>query len=239
MKTIVSLSGGLDSTVLLAHCLANGDEIIALSFYYGQRHNRELRAAKEICEHFDVAHRVVDVPDIGRLFAELGSDSALLYGQDVPHGHYAHENMVKTIVPNRNAIFASILMGACVATKADRIALAPHNGDAAIYPDCRPSFYAFLTPAFALGNDLGMATGLIYTPFVDMSKADIVKVGATLGVPFKLTWSCYEGGETHCSVCGTCYERREAFEDAGVTDPTEYHLTYKEWKEWQAHHEKA
>jgi 7-cyano-7-deazaguanine synthase len=109
--------------------------------------------------------------------------------------------------------------GWAVSRKADRVAYAAHSGDHAIYPDCRPEFTAAMGAALRLCDWHKLS---LHTPFVDRSKAQIVARGAELGVDFAATWSCYEGRERHCGLCGTCYERREAFQKAGVIDPTEY-----------------
>jgi 7-cyano-7-deazaguanine synthase len=125
------------------------------------------------------------------------------------------------VVPNRNAIMLAIAYGVASARGVDAVATAVHGGDHFIYPDCRPdfikSFEVMQNHALAGYSDIAL-----YTPFVEISKADIAAEGARLGVPFADTWSCYKGGDLHCGRCGTCVERREAFEVAGVDDPTEY-----------------
>jgi 7-cyano-7-deazaguanine synthase len=137
----------------------------------------------------------------------------------VPHGHYAAENMKQTVVPNRNMIMLAVAAGWAISEKADRVAYGAHAGDHTIYPDCRPEFAA------ALGKAIGLADWHhldLHCPFIKLSKTDIVRLGAQLHVDFAQTWSCYEGGELHCRRCGTCVERKEAFERAGVIDPTKY-----------------
>ena len=127
--------------------------------------------------------------------------------------------MKATVVPNRNMIMLAVAGGWAIANKADRLAYGAHTGDHAIYPDCRPEFVRTMREALRLADWHQLE---LITPFVGLSKAEIVKRGAELGVDFASTWSCYEGGEIHCGACGTCFERREAFEQAGVADPTEY-----------------
>ena len=217
MDTIVICSGGLDS-VSLAHKVANEQNLRGLlSFDYGQRHVKEVEYAARCAERLGVPHKVVDIANVGAAL----SGSALTDDVDVPDGHYAEDTMKLTIVPNRNAIMLTIAFGMAAAEKADAVAAAVHGGDHFIYPDCRPGFIN----AFQAMQDQaleGVAEIKLYTPFVEISKADIVTEGARHGTPFAETWSCYKGGEVHCGRCGTCVERREAFHLAGVADPTEY-----------------
>lgn len=217
MDTIVICSGGLDS-VSLAHKVAAEQNLRGLlSFDYGQRHVKEVEYAARCAERLGVPHKVVDIANVGAAL----SGSALTDDVDVPDGHYAEDTMKLTIVPNRNAIMLTIAFGMASAEKADAVAAAVHGGDHFIYPDCRPGFiYAF--QAMQDHALEGVAEIKLYTPFVEISKADIVTEGARHGTPFAETWSCYKGGEVHCGRCGTCVERREAFHLAGVADPTEY-----------------
>ncbi len=217
MKTIVICSGGLDS-VSLAHKVAAERELVGLlSFDYGQRHSKELDFAAACAERLGVPHRIVDLRSVGAAL----SGSALTDDVDVPDGHYEEETMKVTVVPNRNAIMLAVGFGMAAAQQAGAVAAAVHGGDHFIYPDCRPDFIA----AFQAMEDRaldGVAQVELYTPFVHVSKADIVTEGARHGTPFAETWSCYKGGEVHCGRCGTCVERREAFHLAGVEDPTVY-----------------
>jgi 7-cyano-7-deazaguanine synthase len=217
MDTIVICSGGLDS-VSLAHKVAAEHKLRGLlSFDYGQRHVKELDCAAACAERLGVPHRVVDISGVGAAL----SGSALTDDVAVPDGHYAEDSMKITIVPNRNAIMLAIAFGMAAAEKADAVAAAVHGGDHFIYPDCRPGFIdAFqMMQRHALE---GVADVTLYTPFVTISKADIVTEGAKHDTPFAATWSCYKGGARHCGRCGTCVERREAFHLAGIEDPTEY-----------------
>ncbi|WP_057465232.1 7-cyano-7-deazaguanine synthase QueC [Pseudovibrio sp. POLY-S9] len=217
MKTIVICSGGLDS-VTLAYKVARENELLGLvSFDYGQRHKKELDYAAHAAKQLGVPHHILDMSQIG---AHL-SGSALTDDVDVPDGHYAEENMKVTVVPNRNAIMLSIGFGIAAAQQADAVAAAVHGGDHFIYPDCRPGFIKNFEAMQKLALD-GYANVSLYTPFVEISKGAIVEEGARINVPFEDTWSCYKGGEKHCGRCGTCVERREAFDLAGVEDPTEY-----------------
>jgi 7-cyano-7-deazaguanine synthase len=213
MKTVVLLSGGLDSTVLLAHLIADGHKCRALSVLYGQRHQREVQAAAAVADHYSVPHEVVELP------SSLMAGTTLTGGGAVPHGHYAHESMKATVVPNRNMVLLALAGAVAVRERCNAVGYAAHAGDHFIYPDCRPEFANAVSDALALCDERPIS---LFRPFVRWSKADIVAEGAKLGVPIGLTWSCYEGGEKHCGRCGTCVERREASEVAGVTDPTEY-----------------
>lgn len=217
MDTIVICSGGLDS-VSLAHKVAGEGTLKGLlSFDYGQRHVKEVEYAAACAQRLGVPHKVVDISGVGAAL----SGSALTDDVDVPDGHYAEETMKVTIVPNRNAIMLAIAFGMAAAEKAGAVAAAVHGGDHFIYPDCRPGFIN----AFQAMQDHaleGVANIKLYTPFVEISKADIVTEGARWNTPFAETWSCYKGGEVHCGRCGTCVERREAFHLAGVEDPTVY-----------------
>lgn len=217
MKTIVICSGGLDS-VSLAHMVADEHELTRLvSFDYNQRHRKELDFAALCAKRLDVPHDVVDLRGVGSVL----TGSALTDDIDVPDGHYAEESMRVTVVPNRNAIMLSVAFGIAAAHGDQAVATAVHGGDHFIYPDCRPAF----TDAFAKMQKLaldGYADVSLYTPFVHQTKADIVTVGKRHNTPFAETWSCYKGGQAHCGRCGTCVERREAFDLAGVVDPTIY-----------------
>lgn len=230
-KAVAIISGGLDSSVLAYLLRKEGYNLHLLSFDYGQRHRRELESAKSIASNFvapwmarSATHHIVDIKSAGKLLA--GSS---LTDPDiaVPDGHYAAESMKKTVVPNRNAIMLAIAYGMAVGWEANIVATAVHAGDHYIYPDCRPPFLSALEHAFQLGNE-GFGKPAIYAPFISLSKADIVKIGVDLDVPFADTWSCYKGGATHCGTCGTCVERKEAFTLAGVPDPTEYLSELKE-----------
>jgi 7-cyano-7-deazaguanine synthase len=216
MKTVAVFSGGLDSTVLLNHLLNAGDEVVALSVDYGQRHRRELVHAQRIAERLGVQWRLADLSGISPLIAGSSQTS---FEIPVPHGHYAEESMKQTVVPNRNMIMLAVAAGWTISLRFDRLSYAAHTGDHTIYPDCRSEFVDSMRNSLSLADWHKVD---LYTPFVTKSKAEIVSLGSSLGVDFAATWSCYEGGERHCGRCGTCFERREAFALSGVADPTEY-----------------
>lgn len=216
MKKICIISGGLDSTVLLFKEIAAGHEVRALSVDYGQKHKVELDYAKSICEQLQVPHEIADLTSITKL---LGGSSQTDVNIQVPDGHYAEETMKITVVPNRNMIMLSVAAGWAISTGSKAVCYGAHAGDHAQYADCRQVFIDELKKSLALCDFTPIE---LEAPFANISKSDIVKLGAELKVPFEKTWSCYKGGDKHCGVCGTCYERREAFELAGINDPTEY-----------------
>jgi 7-cyano-7-deazaguanine synthase len=244
VKIVTSLSGGMDSATLAY--LARYDilekdgkfeygSLIALSFDYGQRHRRELAAAIDIAQELGIEHHIIGLrvnvaAEPGAMSAPLASilgGSALTDDSvPVPEGHYADESMKATVVPNRNAIFLSIAYGVAVARDAGQVWFGAHAGDHAIYPDCREAFVELLDDALQLGSKWDDSTEVpqVVGPFLNFTKTDIARLGARLGVPFELTWSCYKGGEKHCGRCSTCVERREAFRDSGIADPTQYEV---------------
>ncbi len=217
MRTLVVCSGGLDSVTLSHKIMVEKTLIHLVSFDYGQRHKKELEYARRCATRFGITHDIVDITDVGQRL----TGSALTGGAAVPDGHYAEETMRSTIVPNRNAIMLTIAFGVAIARRVETVAAAVHGGDHFIYPDCRPSFVDAFATMQRMALD-GFAKIAFETPFLRWSKADIVREGARLRVPFAETWSCYKGGAQHCGRCGTCVERREAFHLAGVDDPTPY-----------------
>ena len=217
-KAVVVLSGGIDSATALYVAWHNLDgQVAAISFDYGQKHKKELDYAKALCKRLKVTHEIVDLSSITKLI----SNSALTSDIDIPEGHYAKDNMKLTVVPNRNMIMFSIAIGYAVNSKATQVHVGVHSGDHTIYPDCRPQFIKALDLCGFLANE-GFGEVEVIAPFMNISKAQIVKIGSEMKLPYELTWSCYKGGEKHCGKCGTCVERIEAFKLAGVTDPTEY-----------------
>ena len=224
MKTLVVMSGGLDSTVLAHQLKSRGRELFGITFDYGQRHSRELLFAGRQAEELGIQLTRVDIQGVGTVLA--GKSALLRGGADVPHGHYTSEQMKQTVVPNRNMIMLSIAAGHAITLGCEAVAYAAHLGDHAIYPDCRGSFIEAVAEAIRLCD---WSDIILEAPFVDddLDKSDIVKLGEKLGVQMGLTWSCYNGRAQHCGNCGTCVERREAFEVAGVQDTTAYEGTAK------------
>ncbi|WP_290596329.1 MULTISPECIES: 7-cyano-7-deazaguanine synthase QueC [unclassified Archaeoglobus] len=225
MKCVMLLSGGVDSSTLLYYLLDKGYRVYALTFYYGQKHSKELESAKKVAENAksrgEVEHITVDISTIH----DLISFGALTGKEEIPKKFYTEESQKITIVPNRNMILLSIAAGYAVKMSAKEVYYAAHLSDYSIYPDCRKEFVKALDTAVYLGNLWNPVE--VKAPFVDMTKADIVKLGLRLDVPYELTWSCYEGGERPCLSCGTCLERTEAFMTNSAKDPL---LTNEEWE---------
>lgn len=220
---VTIISGGLDSTVLAYLLDHHGTALTLLSFDYGQRHRTEMTYARRTADVLDAEHRVVDLTS---LVALLKGSALTDNSVDVPDGHYTDTAMRATVVPNRNAMMLDVAVARAVSAGADAVAFGAHAGDHPIYPDCRPEFLqAYEQMALTANEGFVHPEFRVLAPFIDVAKADIVTLGAELGVPFANTWSCYKGGTVHCGTCGTCVERREAFDLAGVADPTIYEPT--------------
>lgn len=224
-RAVAIVSGGMDSVTLAYLLDSEGYELYLISVDYGQCHKKEISYAERCAERLGATFDIAEISQVGRLL----SGSALTDDVEVPHGHYAAENMAVTVVPNRNAIMLSIAYGVAVAREARIVATAVHAGDHYVYPDCRPRFVeAFDAMERRAVEGFGHPKLRLHAPFANKTKARIVEVGISLGVPYGDTWSCYEGGEVHCGGCGTCVERREAFQLAGVEDPTVYRVVHTE-----------
>jgi len=234
-KAVVLFSGGLDSTVLLCYekILSQyektlSQEVIPFSISYGSKHNeREREAAQRIRNDLNVPLVTYNLPvnvshyrhsTLGFHVPLLRSDLQLS-GGEIPEGHYTEDSMKLTVVPFRNAIMISLAVGFAQGIGASRVLIASHMGDHTIYPDCREEFISAMGVTVRRGTDSKVN---LEAPFGKWSKTDIVKMGAEIKAPMHLSWSCYKGGEKHCGKCGTCVERREAFEQANVEDPTDY-----------------
>lgn len=219
-RAVVVFSGGLDSTTLVYDLYSAGTEVSLITVDYGQRHRKEADFAQKTADRLGVPLHLVDLRSVTALL----TGSALTDGSvDVPDGHYTDDSMRITVVPNRNALMLDVAVAAAVAGGCDAVAFGAHSGDHAIYPDCRPEFVRAFTAAVRAANEGFVPKDFtVLAPFLDWTKADIVRRGVELGVPYADTWSCYRGGEMHCGRCGTCVERREAFELAGAPDPTAY-----------------
>ena len=216
MKVVVLCSGGMDSVTALHWARREHTPVSAVSFDYGAKHNHcEIPFAAEHAAVLGVRHEVIALDFVERLFAS----DLLKGGGSVPDGHYEERVMKQTVVPFRNAIMLSIACGFAESVGADGLVIAAHGGDHAIYPDCREDFMRAMGDAMRLGTYAGVQ---LLRPFIAINKGQIAAEGARLGVDFARTWSCYKGGAVHCGTCGTCVERREAFMQAGVADPTDY-----------------
>lgn len=212
-KVVALLSGGVDSTTLVYH-LAQNYEVWALTILYGQKHAKELEAAKDIASLVCTKHEILDLNTIQPLLKSALTSSEL----DVPSGHYTEESMKITVVPCRNLLFLICAAAWAMSNEITKVAYAAHAGDHYIYPDCRPSFVQRTEDVLREYNP----EIRVLAPFVNLSKAEIVGIGLGLGVDYSKTWSCYKGNEKACGTCGTCRERLEAFELNGVEDLIEY-----------------
>lgn len=215
-RIIMALSGGLDSATLLAYLKFEQYMVSCIGFTYGSKHNSyENKAASDIADFYKVPYQLIDLTSIFSSF----TSSLMKDGADIPEGHYSDSSMSSTVVPSRNIIFSSILSGLAWSQGISQIALGVHSGDHAIYPDCRPGFIKAIDTALFLGTDGKVE---IIAPFLNMNKQEIVKIGLHLGVPYHLTRTCYKDQEIACGVCGSCYERQEAFTLNGTQDPIIY-----------------
>ena len=212
--SVIIYSGGLDSTTLLYE--ERERVALAVTFDYGSNHAaREIACARHHCEQLGIEHIVIELGFMSRYF-----QSSLLSGGDaIPSGNYDEENMKSTVVPFRNGIMLSIACGLAESRGLKRVLIANHGGDHAIYPDCRPEFINAMDAAMRAGTYVNVE---VAAPYTNLSKADLVCRGAQLGIDYSHTYSCYRGSEQHCGTCGTCTERKEAFREAGIADPTIY-----------------
>ena len=212
--SVIIYSGGLDSTTLLYE--ERERVALAVTFDYGSNHAaREIACARRHCALLGIEHWVIELGFMSRYF-----NSSLLSGADaIPDGNYDDSNMHSTVVPFRNGIMLSVACGLAESRGLTRVLIANHGGDHAIYPDCRPAFVEAMNGAMQAGTYDGVR---LDAPYTNISKADIVRRGAQMGIDYGETYSCYKGGEHHCGTCGTCIERREAFRLAAIPDPTVY-----------------
>ena len=222
-KALVLVSGGLDSTTCLGLAVKKygKENVVALSVYYGQKHDKEITSAKEVTEYYDVEWLQLD---LSKMF-EYSDCSLLSHSEkEIPKESYAKQlektngTPVSTYVPFRNGLFLSSAAAIALSKGCSYIYYGAHSDDAAgnAYPDCSDAFNKAMHDAVYIGSGNQLQ---IEAPFVNMTKADVVKLGLELNVPYELTWSCYEGGDKPCGVCGTCIDRQAAFEKNGVMDP--------------------
>lgn len=212
MKSVIILSGGLDSTVLATEAVASGNEVFALTFNYGQRHSCEIEAAEAVAAKLGIPHKIINIPDLGMMGGSALTDNNI----DVPEDEYDVDNLKVTVVPNRNMIMLSFAVSYAISVGADRILYGAHSGDHAVYPDCRKEFINAMKLAIA---KCSFEPVFLSAPYQNKTKAEIVEIGINVGAPMDLTWSCYNGGHTPCGRCSTCRERAEAFKANNITDP--------------------
>ena len=223
MRALVLFSGGLDSTTCLAMAVKKygSENVTALSVFYGQKHKKEIEAAQNIAKFYGVELITLD---LGKIFSY--SDCSLLEGSsnEIPEGSYEEQlketngSPVSTYVPFRNGLFLSSAASIALSKNCSVIYYGVHSDDAAgnAYPDCSVDFNEAMGRAIYLGSGNELT---IEAPFVSLTKADVVKKGLELGVPYELTWSCYAGSDKPCGKCGTCIDRQKAFAENGIADP--------------------
>ena len=228
MKALVLISGGVDSTTCLGMAVKEygHENVVGLSIFYGQRHDKEIKAADAVCDFYKVEHITLDLSTMFQF-----SDCSLLQHSDeeIPEESYAEQltktdgKPVSTYVPFRNGLFLSSASAIALSKGCSKIYYGAHSDDAAgnAYPDCSEAFNKAMNTAIYEGSGKQLE---IVAPFISLNKSQVVKKGLEIGVPYELTWSCYEGHEKACGKCGTCIDRRAAFELNGVTDPIEYEI---------------
>lgn len=219
-KAVVLFSGGLDSTTALCWALARGYECLAVSFDYGQRHDRENASARAIARRLGV--KLYEIKLDFPWFASCSLVNKKLKLPDVKLEKIGRKGDIpSTYVPGRNLVFASVGFSLADAAGAEAVVLGPNVVDYSGYPDCRPEFYRALQKAAAFGTRRGAAGRpiKILTPLIKLSKAGIARLGVKLKAPLELTWSCYSGGRKPCGHCDSCKLRAKGFADAGLKDP--------------------
>lgn len=223
MKALVLVSGGVDSTTCLGMAVSQygKENVVALSISYGQKHTKEVECAKAVTDYYGVEYLTLDLSTMFQF-----SDCSLLSHSDkeIPHESYAEQleetdgKPVSTYVPFRNGLFLSSAASIALSKDCSVIYYGAHSDDAAgnAYPDCSKVFNDAMNTAIYEGSGRQLH---IEAPFVSLTKAQVVQKGLELKVPYELTWSCYEGGDKPCGVCGTCIDRAKAFAKNGVEDP--------------------
>jgi 7-cyano-7-deazaguanine synthase len=220
---VVLLSGGLDSTTALAMMAEKGYDIVALTFNYGQRHDKEVESARLVAGHYGVKRHIVIDLDMGRYLNSSLTDAS----QEIPAGGADRDGAAaipSTYVPGRNIVFLSVASAIAEGMGADSVVIAANAVDYSGYPDCTPEFIEAFQETLAVGTKSGVDGRPIQVdaPLLSMAKADIVREAVRLGTPLELTWSCYNGGEKACGVCDSCRLRLRGFKEAGEMDPLEY-----------------
>jgi 7-cyano-7-deazaguanine synthase len=211
-KCIVVLSGGPDSTVVAYWAKSKGYEVYGLTFNYGQISMTEVKQASTIAEKLEIPIKIIDLSSLKKVFTGVTS----LVDNNIQMTSTFTQPI---IVPFRNAIFLSVAVAYAISINSKKIYYGAQGSDAAFYPDCRKEFYESFEQTARLGTDKEIE---IEAPFSNIPKSEIIKLGTKLGVPFHLTWSCYLNLPKHCGKCESCINRKNAFKQSGITDPTEY-----------------
>lgn len=222
-KVVISLSGGMDSTTLLAYFKNKNYQIKCINFQYGSKHNlKELESISNIIKYYNISYSIIDLNSI---FTNIQS-ALLISGDCIPEGHYEASNMSQTVVPGRNAIMTTISAAYAESNDFNYVMLGQHKGDHEIYLDCRKEFVE------SINNTIQLSTGgkvSILSPFIEKSKAEICKIGLDLKVPYELTTTCYNGRKFACGKCASCVERIESFLINKSIDPIQYETSI-DWK---------
>ena len=215
-KIILILSGGMDSFTLLHHAINQNYQVECLTFDYGQRHIKEIECAISACNDNNLSNLQIKIANVESIFAESALTSNHI---EMPHGSYQEESMQATIVPNRNMLFISHAIAYAISKNIKRVWYGAHAGDHFIYPDCRPEFLSAMNSVAQKCHTFPIN---IEAPFLNFSKAEILKLGLELGLDYSRTWTCYEGKDLACGKCGSCNERLEAFTLNNFIDPLQY-----------------
>jgi len=216
-KVVVIYSGGMDSFTVLHKAIEQGKDVYPLTFNYGQRHSKEIEYAARVCKELNVPHKVVDISAISQLMT--GSSLTVDSDLDIPQGHYEEDSMKSTVVPNRNMVLLSMAIAYAVSIEANAVYYGAHSGDHAIYPDCRPEFVHKMNEVSQIANYEPVD---IVSPYIANNKIEILADGLRMGLDYGKSWTCYNGREKACGVCGSCVERLEAFAENSLSDPLSY-----------------
>jgi len=210
-KAVVLLSGGLDSATTLYFAKGKGYSCYCLIFDYGQRHSREIQSAKRIAQSAKCKYEIIKINLPWKGSSLLDFKKAIRHSSGIP----------STYVPARNIIFLSLALSCAEAMRSKAIFIGANTVDYSGYPDCRPEFYAAFSKAAKLGTKIGVNKSAIeiFTPLINKTKSDIIKLGKKLDVPYQLTWSCYAGKGSPCGKCDSCRFRAKGFKEAGLRDP--------------------
>jgi 7-cyano-7-deazaguanine synthase len=222
-EAIVLLSGGLDSSTVLALAKERGYDVVALTFDYGQKHKRELSSSRKIARHFEAKEHIILPLDLGKLLRSSLTRESI----SIPENRTEEEissGVPSTYVPSRNIIFLSIAASIAESRGADVVFIAANSVDFSGYPDCTAEFMAAFQRTLDVGTKAGReGRGIrVEAPILTKSKGDIVREAIRLKVPLEETWSCYKGGVRACGKCDSCLLRLRGFAEAGISDPLEY-----------------